>query len=220
VNRGLVVCDCGWNWKVEKVLRGQRRFSILETRNDGVRFTNSQLRSLSEQYRSLRERYNTVQAAIAEEVLAIAGGYAEPLASLSSLLARIDVLVSFSHVSASAPTPYVRPSLSAMGEGNIELKDCRHPCMEQQDDISFISNDVSLIREEDMFQIITGPNMGGKSTYIRQVSTFLPRLHLASFCFPGLGGCGCVDGTGGLLCSLLLCQNMCGGPYSGESRGK
>ena len=78
---------------MEKVLRGQRRFSILETRNDGVRFINSQLRSLSEQYRSLRERYNTVQTAIAEEVLAIAGGYAEPLASLSSLLARMDVLV-------------------------------------------------------------------------------------------------------------------------------
>ena len=74
------------------------------------------------------------------------------------------VLCSFSHVSASAPTPYVRPSLTAMGEvapyinpdssalitgeGNIELKDCRHPCMEQQDDISFISNDVSLIRGE------------------------------------------------------------------------
>ena len=115
------------------MLRGQKRFTMLETRNDGVRFTHSKLRSESEQYKCLRERYNTVQAAIAEEVLAIAGGYAEPLASLSSLLAKMDVLIrsvssrccsmfyclvlcSFADVSANAPTPYVRPILSGLGK--------------------------------------------------------------------------------------------------------
>lgn len=108
---------------------------MLETKNDGVKFINSQLRSLSEQFQSLKERYDTTQASIVEEVLSIAGGYAEPLVSLSSLLAKIDVLVrlvclaafflhfhllwccySFAHVSASAPTPYVRPTLSVMGK--------------------------------------------------------------------------------------------------------
>ena len=79
--------------QVEKVLRGQRRFSVLETRNDGVRFTNSHLRSLSQQFQSLRESYECSQASIAEEVLAVAAGYTEPLAALSSLLARMDVLV-------------------------------------------------------------------------------------------------------------------------------
>ena len=80
-------------YQVEKVLRGQRRYSVLETRNDGVRFTNSHLRSLSQQFQSLRESYESTQATIAEEVLAIAAGYAEPLATLSSLLAKMDVLV-------------------------------------------------------------------------------------------------------------------------------
>lgn len=61
------------SFQMEKCLRGQRRFIILETRNEGVRFTLPPLRSLSEEYSQLREQYNDNQQKFTEEVLQIAG---------------------------------------------------------------------------------------------------------------------------------------------------
>ncbi len=73
-------------------------------------------------------------------------------------------------VAASAPVPFVRPTVAAMGEGAIRLVGARHPCVEAQDDVVFIANDATLDHAGTEFHIITGPNMGGKSTFIRQVT--------------------------------------------------
>lgn len=50
----------------------------------------------------------------------------------------------------------------------MELVGCRHPCVELQEGVDFIPNDCLMRQGESWFQIITGPNMGGKSTFIRQ----------------------------------------------------
>lgn len=87
---------------------------------------------------------------------------------LSSLLAELDVLLSFAYVSSTSAIQYTRPILYEMGSNIINLKNGRHPCVEVQNNLTFIANDYCL-NNESKFIIITGPNMGGKSTYIRAV---------------------------------------------------
>lgn len=167
--------------KEEKALRGNKRYTTIDTRKDGIRFNNSVLRQLNEEFQAYKDTYNEVQSKLADEVIKVAGGYSEPMQMLSDIIAHIDALISFAHVSANAPIPYVRPKMTPKGVGHINLEMARHPCLEVQDDVSFIANDITLERGQKEFLIITGPNMGGKSTYIRQTGVIVLMAQLGCF---------------------------------------
>jgi DNA mismatch repair protein MSH2 len=116
--------------------------------------------------------------------------YADTLEGLNGTIAHLDVIhryadshlsflnysrlircriISFAHVACYAPTAYIKPKVVNKGQGDLLLKDSRHPCLETLPDINFIPNDVDMKRENSDFQIITGANTGGKSVYLRQV---------------------------------------------------
>jgi DNA mismatch repair protein MSH2 len=150
-------------------IRNKKGYQEISTQKNGVYFTTSALQSLRREFDQLSETYNRTQSGLVSEVVNVASSYTPVFEKLAGVLAHLDVIVSFAHVSVHAPSAYVRPTIHERGTGNTVLKEARHPCMEMQDDISFITNDVSLVRGESEFLIITGPNMGGKSTYIRQI---------------------------------------------------
>jgi DNA mismatch repair protein MutS len=94
------------------------------------------------------------------------------------LLAVLDVLASLAE--AALAGNYVRPRLNE--EGLLSIRDGRHPVLESvQVDFPFVPNDTLLDREERQIALITGPNMAGKSTYIRQVALIALLAHMGSF---------------------------------------
>ena len=168
--------------KDEKALRSKAAtFQTLETRKDGVKFTSRELKPLAERYRQLDDEYGAVQASLVAKVMEIIASYAPAVEQLCDVVAELDVLVALAHVASNAPTPYVRPALSAAGEGDLVLREARHPCVEMMDDVAFIANDVELRRKDARLQVVTGPNMGGKSTYIRQAGVIVLMAQIGSF---------------------------------------
>jgi len=162
-------------------IRNKKQYSEAATQKNGVYFTTNALLNMRREHQQLTENYNRTQSGLVSEVVNVAASYCPIFEKLAGVLAHLDVIVSFAHVSVHAPSSYVRPKMHPRGEGNTILKEARHPCMEMQDDIQFITNDVSLIRGSSEFLIITGPNMGGKSTYIRQIGVIALMAQVGCF---------------------------------------
>ncbi|MFO7895946.1 MAG: DNA mismatch repair protein MutS [Candidatus Cloacimonadales bacterium] len=94
------------------------------------------------------------------------------------ILAQLDVLTNLAHVA--YHNGYVCPSFNADGE--INLQDSRHPVIERLlENENFIPNDVALNNQENRIALITGPNMAGKSTYLRQIGLIAIMAQMGSF---------------------------------------
>ncbi|KAF2487437.1 muts domain V-domain-containing protein [Neohortaea acidophila] len=163
----------GWCFRLTRneaaAIRNKKQYQECSTQKNGVFFTTTAMSQMKREFEQLEQNYERTQGGLVSEVVGVAASYCPVLEKLAGVLAHLDVIVSFAHVSVHAPTAYVRPKIHPRGTGSTILTEARHPCMEMQDDVSFITNDVALVRGESEFLIITGCNMGGKSTYIRQI---------------------------------------------------
>jgi DNA mismatch repair protein MSH2 len=162
-------------------IRNKSTYKEISTQKNGVYFTTNKLQDLRRDHDQLSGTYNRKQSSLVSEVVQVAASYIPVLEQLAAIVAHLDVIVSLAHVSVHAPSMYVRPKMHERGTGDTILKEARHPCMECQDDINFITNDVELRRDDSRFLIITGPNMGGKSTYIRTIGCIALMAQIGCF---------------------------------------
>ncbi len=105
------------------------------------------------------QRFQEIRAAITERI--------ERIQNSSEAVAELDALLSFAITS--DKYGYVQPQINS--DGIIDIKAARHPVVERiVKDEAYIANDVYLDQNKEMISIITGPNMAGKSTYLRQIA--------------------------------------------------
>ncbi len=105
-------------------------------------------------------------------------------------LAKLDVYCSFANVSVT--NRYTRPLVNT--SGRIILTESRHPVVEALLDVPFVPNDVMLDNGENRVAIITGPNMAGKSTYMRQIALITLMTQIGCFVPAASAEIGVVDG--------------------------
>lgn len=159
-----------------------RPYTELATLRNGVYFTTLPLQELGRRYASLGEQYMDKQAVLVASLLQSAQPFRPAFDVLGTLFSMLDVLLSVAHVAGTSMRPYVRPQFVDAHEQFV-LRGARHPCVEVQPSVSFIPNDVLFDRREGrVLQFITGPNMGGKSTFIRQVRAKERRMRLHVNC--------------------------------------
>jgi DNA mismatch repair protein MSH2 len=139
------------------------------------------LERLADRYRDIDEEYKRQQAGLVTKAVGTATTYLPVAEAAAAIVAELDVLTSFATAAALAPGEYVRPIVQPTGGGVIKLHEARHPCVELMEGVDFIPNDYDMQRGSSSFQIITGPNMGGKSTFIRGIGSIIVMAQVGSF---------------------------------------
>lgn len=148
-----------------------------QTLVNAERFITPQLKEFEEKILTAEERILAIENRIIECIKAEILKYSDKIYSATSSIAALDVLCSLS-ISAQ-DNSYVRPAVHNGFE--IIIKNGRHPVVEKNLDEFFVPNDTVLDNQQNHFLIITGPNMAGKSTYIRQSALIVIMAQMGSF---------------------------------------
>ncbi len=147
-----------------------------QTLKHSERYITPELKRFEHRVLSARERALELENRLYEELLEELSEWLAPWQDLAAALAETDVIVNLA--TRSMDLGYTRPELAQ--QPGIRIGAGRHAVVERALDSEFIPNDLQLDDETRML-IVTGPNMGGKSTYMRQVALIVILAHIGSF---------------------------------------
>jgi DNA mismatch repair protein MutS len=148
-----------------------------QTLVNSERFITPELKEYEEKVLNAEQKIGELEYDLFLEIRDKISREKERLQRLASRIALLDVLSSLAELA--SQRSYNRPEVNR-GE-KIKIVEGRHPVIEMTSDDPFIPNDTRLDREESQILIVTGPNMGGKSTYLRQVALICILAQMGSF---------------------------------------
>ncbi len=165
----------------------QRRQTLV----GGERFITDQLKEYESQILNARERIGELESSIFRQVCAQVSAASDRILSLAAAVAEVDVWAALAEVA--ARYGYCRPQITEDGE--IVIRDGRHPVVERALASSggFVPNDARLSNDDTQIVLLTGPNMAGKSTYLRQVALIVLMAQTGSYVPAASARIGLVD---------------------------
>jgi len=149
-----------------------------QTLTGSERYTTPKLKELEDTILNAEDKLNALEYDIFCDVRDTIAGEIERIQKSAKALAKLDVYTSLAYVS--EHNKYVRPKLNE--KGVIDIKDGRHPVVEKMTASDmFIPNDTYLDNGKNQISVITGPNMAGKSTYMRQSALIVLMAQIGCF---------------------------------------
>lgn len=149
-----------------------------QTLANAERFITEELKNAENSILGAKDKALTLEAEIFGEVREFLATKLEAVQKTASSVAAVDVLCSFADVA--LKNLYVKPDITI--DGTIDIKAGRHPVVELMcQDEMFVPNDIYIDKKASRMSIITGPNMSGKSTYMRQTALIVLMAQIGSF---------------------------------------
>jgi len=148
-----------------------------QTLVNSERFITPELKEYEDKVLNAEERIKAIEYDLFLEIREKISQEALRLQHIASAVSHIDAL--FSMAELASQRNYLRPDVTE--DDSIFIQEGRHPVIELMDQEPFIPNDLYIDRKDDQILIITGPNMGGKSTYLRQIALICILAQMGSF---------------------------------------
>jgi DNA mismatch repair protein MutS len=151
-----------------------------QTLVNAERFTSPELKEYERKILAADERIEEIECRLFVELRSGVAAHAGRLRATASAVAQLDVLTAFAKLA--SERGYARPEFNATGE--LLIIEGRHPVIEEllrQRGERFVPNDLYLETRQQQLLLITGPNMGGKSTYLRQAALIVLMAQMGSF---------------------------------------
>jgi len=169
------------------LLQNKTEYKLVTSNKRTVMLNNREMQFLSDEIKDDRAKFKKLQSDWIKKIIDVVCTYQTIIENLTNLLGTLDILSSFASLVFNSKHSYCRP---VIGEPKTKfvLENSRHILLEylnktsqNKNEVEVVSNDLSMTPGEDDFHLLTGINMGGKSTYLRQVGICVILAHIGCY---------------------------------------